>query len=424
MNNENPKINRTTLENGVRVISLTMPHVRSVSMGVWVCVGARDETDAEAGLSHFIEHMIFKGTTRRTAFQIAKEFDAIGGQTNAFTAMEHTCYHARVLDSRLDTMVDILSDIFLNSVFDDQEVERERPVIFQEIKMVEDSPEELVHTMMGPAFWGDHQLGRSILGSSENILGFNSRNIKNFFKRLYQPDRIVVALAGNLDHQNLLEKIAPFFSTIEKGNGFAPRTPPATGCGIQRKHRDLEQTHICLGLPGVSVVDPRRFAAALLNTILGGNMSSRLFQIVREERGLAYSIYSFLNAYQDAGMFGVCTAVGPEDVTTVVDLIMEQFRRLRREPIPTDVLEDAKEFTKGNLLMAAESPDNQMVRLAQNEFYFGRSIPLQTVIDHIDAVTTSDLLFLAETLWKDCHAAISVLGPACDQTELSGLLSL
>ena len=420
----NPPVNKTILDNGVRIVSMTMPHVRSVSMGVWVHVGARDETDAESGLSHFIEHMIFKGTVRRSAFQIAKEFDAIGGQTNAFTSMEHTCYHARVLDAHLETMVDILSDIFLNSIFDEREVARERPVIVQEIGMVEDSPEEWVHTMMGPAFWGGHPLGRSILGSRENIQAFDSQTIKGFFKRLYQPDRIVIAVAGNVAHDRFVERVGPVFSTIDAGNGFAPRRVPATGCGIQLKHRDLEQSHICLGMNGVPVADHRRFAAALINTIFGGNMSSRLFQIIREQRGLAYSIYSFLTAFADSGMFGVYTAVAPTDLEPCVDLIMDQIRRLKREPVSDNVLANAKAFTIGNLLMAAESPDNQMVRLAQNEYYFGRTIPIQSVIDDLDAVTAADLLCLAEDLWSGGHAALTMLGPGVDRTDLSGKLNL
>ncbi|BBO69148.1 peptidase M16 [Desulfosarcina alkanivorans] len=422
--NKKPTVNKTVLDNGVRIVSMRMPHVRSVSMGVWVHVGARDETDVESGLSHFIEHMIFKGTARRSAFQIAKEFDAIGGQTNAFTSMEHTCYHARVLDTQLSTMVDILSDIFLNSSFDGSEVERERPVIFQEIGMVEDTPEELVHEMMGPALWGTHPLGRSILGPRENILGFDSVAIKTFFKRLYQPDRIVIAIAGNVEHHRLVDMVAPVFSTIAGGSGFAPRAVPAAGCGIALKHRDLEQTHLCLGMNGVSVTDPRRFAASLLNTIFGGNMSSRLFQIIREERGLAYSIYSFLTSYTDTGMLGVCTAVDPKDIETSVDLIINEVRRLKRDPVPAEVLADAKEFTKGNLLMAAESPDNQMARLAQNEFYFGRTLPIQSVIDNIDAVTAPDLQALAEDLWDGGRAALTMVGPGADGTDFSGQLTL
>ena len=420
----NPAINKTTLDNGVRIVSMNMPHVRSVSMGVWVHVGARDETDTESGLSHFIEHMIFKGTARRTAFQIAKEFDAIGGQTNAFTSMEHTCYHARVLDVQLETMVDILSDIFLNSVFDEREVARERPVIFQEIGMVEDSPEEWVHTMMGPAFWGSHPLGRSILGTRENILAFDSQTIKHFFKRIYQPDRIVIAVAGNVVHDRFVQMVGTVFSTIAPGNGFAPRSTPTDGCDMTRKHRDLEQAHICLGMPGMSVTDPRRFAASLLNTIFGGNMSSRLFQTIREERGLAYTIYSFLTAYADTGMLGVYTAVDPKNVDACIELIMDQVRRLKKEPVPAEALRDAKAFTKGNMLMAAESPDNQMVRLAQNEFYFGRYVPMQTVIDNIDAVTADDLLGLAEDLWGSGNTAMTMLGPGVEETDASGQLAL
>lgn len=418
----NPKTNKTTLDNGVRIVTLSMPHVRSVSMGVWVHVGARDETDVESGLSHFIEHMIFKGTARRSAFQIAKEFDAIGGQTNAYTSMEHTCYHARVLDTQLATMVDILSDIFLNSVFDEREVERERTVIYQEIGMVEDSPEEHVYTLLGPAFWGTHPLGRSILGSRENVQHFDSQTVKSFFERLYQPDRIVITAAGNMTHDQLVEMVGPVFSTISTGNGFAPRSTPRDGCDISALHRDLEQTHLCLGVPGISVTDPRRFAASLLNTILGGNMSSRLFQKVREERGLAYAIYSFLTSYADTGMLGIYTAVAPENVDACTALIMEEIRRIKQEPVSAEALQDAKEYTKGNLLMAEESPDNQMMRLAQNEFYFNRFVPMQKVIDQIDAVTVDDLLALANERWGRGRPALTVLGSRADQTDLAGLI--
>jgi predicted Zn-dependent peptidase len=310
--NVNPTVNKTVLDNGVRIVSMHMPHVRSVSMGVWVHVGARDETDAESGLSHFIEHMIFKGTARRTAFQIAKEFDAIGGQTNAFTSMEHTCYHARVLDTQLETMVDILSDIFLNSVLTKRGRAGTAGDFPGRSAWWRTPPRNWSTSMMGPAFWGGHPLGRSILGSRENILGFDSQAIKGFFKRLYQPDRIVIAIAGNVEHHRWLNMVGAVFSSHRPLETDLP--PCHTGCRLryQLKHRDLEQAHLCLGMNGVSVTDPRRFAASLLNTILGGNMSSRLFQIIREERGLAYSIYSFLTSYADTGMLGVYTAVAPQ----------------------------------------------------------------------------------------------------------------
>ncbi len=421
--NATPTVNKTTLDNGVRIVTMAMPHVRSVSMGVWVHVGARDESHRESGLSHFIEHMIFKGTSRRSAFQIAKAFDAIGGQTNAFTTMEHTCYHARVLDAELDTMVDILCDIFLNSVFDEQEVDRERPVICQEIGMVEDSPEESVHTMMGPAFYGDHPLGRSILGSRENVLAFDSRAIRDFFRHRYRPDRILISVAGNVTHERIVGMIAPVFAAIDARGAVVPRTVPAEGCDFQGRHRDLEQTHICLGMRGLAVNDPRRFAASLLNTILGGNMSSRLFQTVREERGLAYSIYSFLSSYGDTGMFGVYTAVAPKDVDACLELVMGEIRRLKTEAVSADVLHDAKAFTKGNLLMAEESPDNQMMRLAQNEFYFDNYIPMPSVIERIDGVTADDLLTLADDLWAGGRPALTILGPHADRHDTAARIA-
>jgi predicted Zn-dependent peptidase len=368
--------------------------------------------------------MIFKGTARRNAFQIAKEFDAIGGQTNAFTSMEHTCYHARVLDIHLETMVDILSDIFLHSAFDEREVARERPVIFQEIGMMEDSPEEWVHARISPAFWGSHALGRSILGTPENIQGFDSSAIRDFFKRRYQPDRIVIAAAGNVRHDQLVDVLAPVFSSILAGSGIADRRPPSDAGGVNCRHRDLEQTHLCLGMRGVSVTDERRFAASLFNTVLGGNMSSRLFQTIREERGLAYSVYSFLTSYADVGMLGIYSAVTPEDAGTCIRLIMDQVRQFRQEPVSKAVLNDAKAFIKGNLLMAEESPENQMVRLAQNELYFGRYVPMQRVIDRIDAVTPDDFLDLADSLWNGGHVALTMLGPGAGKSDFSEALVL
>ncbi len=377
---------KTTLANGVRLVSQTMPHTRSVSMGVWVNAGARDETDAENGLSHFIEHMIFKGTRQRSAYQIAKEFDAVGGHTNAFTTMEHTCYHAKVLDRQVATMVDILSDIFLNSIFDPSEVERERPVILQEIGMVEDSPDEYIHYLAGHNFWGDAPLGRSILGTRDNISNFNAEAIRQFFHRLYQPERIVIAAAGHIEHDRLLDLVGPTFASVQPGNGFPERMPPQGRSLVDIRPRDLEQVHICLAAPGLAVVDPRRYGFSLLNTILGGNMSSRLFQEVREKRGLAYAVYSFISAHVDTGMFGVYLAVGPEQALEAVGLVAQELRKLTRTPVDAAELQGAIEYTKGSLLLASESADNQMVRIAQNEIHFQADIPLETVIQQIESV--------------------------------------
>jgi predicted Zn-dependent peptidase len=404
-------INKTVLPNGVKIITKKIPHVRSVSMGVWVNVGARDETNDQSGLSHFIEHMIFKGTARRSAYQIAKEFDAIGGHTNAFTSMEHTCYHAKVMDAHLETMVDILSDIFLNSIFDPQEVERERPVIFQEIGMVEDSPEEYLHQLASRDFWGEHPLGRSILGTRENILNFKAETIKAFFQQFYHPERILIAVAGNVDHNNIVDLAGPAFDSIHNGQTLPKRCPPAIKPKGQALARDLEQAHICLSTLGMSITDPRRFAFSLMNTILGGNMSSRLFQEIREKRGLAYSVYSFMASHMDTGMFGVYAGVNPNAVMQTIDLLAKAMQHLKLHPVSAAELQDAKEFTKGNLYLATESADNQMVRLAQNEIHFNDYIPLKKVVDNIEAVQVKEIQAMAAELFQAKQASLTLLGP-------------
>lgn len=417
-------VNKTVLSNGITILTKHMPHVRSVSMGVWVNVGARDESAEENGLSHLIEHMIFKGTRKRTAYQIAKEFDAIGGQTNAFTAMESTCYHARVLETHLDTMVDILTDIFLNSVFEAGEVERERPVILQEIGMVEDNPEEYVHILSGKNYWGDNPLGRSILGSPENILRFDAEAVRNFFNRCYQPDRILIAAAGKVNHQAFVDRIAPAFESIESGSGFPQRSTPDGSRYVDVCHRKLEQVHICLSAPGLATTDPSRFAFSLMNSILGGNMSSRLFQEIREKRGLAYSVYSYLISYEDTGMFGIYAGVEPSRSVEVAALIAEIMRQLKMSPVLQGELQDAKEFTKGNMLLASESTDNQMVRLAQGEINFKRYVPLQEVVNHIEAVTAETIQALAEKLFQDDKMVLTVLGPLSNDAPFQEAIRL
>jgi len=410
-------VDKTTLGNGIRIVTRNMPYSRSVSMGVWVNVGARDESVIECGLSHFIEHMIFKGTRKRNAFQIAKEFDAIGGQTNAFTTMENTCYYARVIGSQMETLVDILADIFVNSVFDPVEVDKERPVILQEIGMVEDSPEEYVHVLSSRNYWGENPLGRSILGTPENIVRFDAQIIKNFFRRLYQPDRIVISAAGNIDHTRLVNLVGPVFETIQPKNGFPQRIKPQGASVVALNHRNLEQMHICLNTPGISITDPRRFACSLLNTILGGNMSSRLFQEVRERRGLAYSVYSFVSSHVDTGMFGFYMGVDPKRARESVRLVLDEIDRIKQEAADPAELMGAKEYTKGSLLLASESADNQMVRCAQNEIHFENDIALETIIENIEAVTADDLRNLASVLFDRNQMALTLLGPVDDDQQ-------
>ena len=418
-----PRINRTVLPNGVQILTKRMPHVRSVSMGVWANVGARDESAVQSGLSHFIEHMIFKGTAKRSALEIAKAFDAIGGQSNAFTSMEHTCYHARVLDSHLETMIDILSDIFLNSLFASEEVEKERPVIFQEIGMAEDSPEDLLHQNASRHFWGDTPLGRSSLGTPQNIERFNARIIKDFFKNTYQAERIIISLAGNLEHEQVVALLAPRFESLPKGKPLPPRLTPASRRHCRVHVKPLEQAHVCLVTEGLSSTADGRFGLSLLNTLLGGNMSSRLFQKIRETHGLAYSVYSFISAHEDTGMFGAYTAVAPEQATAAVAMILEELKRLGSEMVDGAELHDAKEFIRGNLYLAAESVDNQMVRLAQNEIYFGRDIPLTETLSNFDRVQPEEIKALAAKLFDPDQLSLTILGPRMNTRDLEQMVS-
>ncbi|MBF0101483.1 MAG: insulinase family protein [Desulfobacterales bacterium] len=409
-------INKTILSNGVRILTKKIPYVRSVSMGVWVNIGARDEQESENGLSHFIEHMLFKGTKKRTAFQIAKEFDAIGGQTNAFTSMEHTCYYAKVLDVNLEKTVDILCDIFLNSQFNQMEVENERTVILQEIGMIEDTPEEYVHHLLEQNFWADHPLGRSILGAPERVMNFHADEIKEFFIKLYQPDRIVISIAGNLEHNQVINQLGPIFESIHPTYQLPERIKPKPISCAKIHYRDLEQTHICLGMEGLSIIDPRRYACNVLNTILGGNMSSMLFQQVREQRGLAYSVYSFSVSNVDTGLFGIYAGVAKENFKPALQLIINQLKELKTHSLSQSELDDAIQYTKNNILLSIESTDSQMVRLAQNEIHYGRNISIDELINKIESVTDKEVMEIARTIFDPNRSCLTILGPI-DETE-------
>lgn len=416
--------NKTVLDNGIRIVTKRVPHARSVAMGVWVNVGARDERPEESGLSHFIEHMIFKGTEKRTAVQIAKEFDAIGGQCNAFTSKENTCYHAKVMDAYLNTMVDLLTDIFLNSLFDAQEVERERQVVLQEIRMLEDSPDEYVHVLLAQSVWGNHPLGRSILGGPETVAGFDSATVKEYFSRLYQPERIVIAAAGNLEHESFAELTARSFEVVRKANSFPERIVPDMNGVINVHPKDLEQVHVCIGAKGVHATDPRRYACAVLNTILGGNMSSRLFQEIRERRGLAYAVYSFLSLYSDTGTWGAYVGVDNSNTEQVIEVIAREMKRAKDEPVDSSELTNAKQYLKGGLYLGAESTDNQMTRIAQNEITFGRFVPLKEVEDKVEEVTAEQILEVAQDIFQNDFVSLTLLGPVDRDASYEETLSL
>jgi predicted Zn-dependent peptidase len=421
--NSYPGASKTDLDNGVKIITKQMPYVQSVTMGIWVNAGSRDETLSENGLSHLIEHLIFKGTEKRTAFQIAKEFDDIGGQTNAFTTMENTCFHAKVMDSHLETMVAVMSDIFLNSLFDEEEVLKERPVILQEIGMVEDSPDEYIHVLSGKHFWGNHALGRSILGTPENILRFDAETIRQFFQYLYQPDRIIISASGNIDHQKFVDLIGPAFGSIQKAGNFPDRKAPVGNTTVRLHEKKLEQAHICIGVNGLSTGHPLRYGFSLMSTLLGGNMSSRLFQDIREKRGLAYTVYSFVSSHVDSGMFGAYAAVDPARAAETAHLLVDHMHNLKENRVQESELKGAKEYIKGNLMLSSESSENQMVRLAQNEMHFERQVPLSEIVEKIDTVTTDDIQDIADMIFSNARASLTVLGPIRDKSAYENILN-
>ncbi len=402
---------KTVLDNGIRVITEKIPYLRSVSIGVWVMIGSRDEQPNENGISHFIEHLLFKGTEKRTAFDIAKEIDSVGGTLNAFTGREYTCFYAKVIDNNLPLAIDLLSDIFLNSVMDLKDVEKERMVILQEIKMVEDTPDDYVHDLFNRVCWGDHPLGFPIYGSSELVQSFQRDQLFRFFKENYPPDRIIVCAAGNLKHQQVVDLIDQTFGKIPRSNKVRARSKPDPISTSNVWKRDLEQVHFCLGTKGLQYNHSLRFASYVLNTILGGGMSSRLFQEIRENRGLAYSVYSYLPTYIDAGLVVVYAGTNEGAFQEVIDLVLKEFNRLKNEPLKNEELETAKEQLKGNLLLSLESSDNLMTRLAKNEIYFKSYLPIVTILKGIDEVREETVQRLAGDIFDERFFCLTVLGP-------------
>ncbi|WP_027358032.1 M16 family metallopeptidase [Desulforegula conservatrix] len=413
---------KTTLSNGVKILSMHIPHVRSVAMGVWLDTGSRDEYPEENGMAHFIEHMLFKGTTTRSAYEIAKAFDAIGGHTNAFTSMESTCFHAKAIDTHLEKMSDILSDIFLNPAFIPEEMENELQVVLQEISMTEDNSDEYVHLLFDSHFWEGHPFSRSILGTPEMLMSFTRDDVLKFFRRNYDPQKVIIAAAGNMEHSRVVDLVGKRFETIKSGLGFPDRTPPVIRPHVMVHEKDIEQAHICIGMNGINYTSPDRFAAGIMNTILGGNMSSRLFQEIREKRGLAYNVYSFNSTNTDSGSFGVYAGVAPENAQKSVALIKKELDRLIKETVSQSEFDAAREFIRGNILLAEENTDGQVMRIAQNEAYFGRFISVEEVSEKLDQVTREDIQRLASECFSPESLALTALGPDLDRNKLKEAL--
>jgi predicted Zn-dependent peptidase len=407
--------NRTVLKSGVRILSERLEHLRSVSLGIWVNVGSRDETEKENGLSHFIEHMVFKGTENRSSLQIAKELDAIGGLSNAFTGKEYTCFHSKVLDKHFPTMAEILADIILHSTFDEQDIERERQVILQEINMVEDTPEDHIHELFNRLFWTDHPLGMSVLGTEESVSAVKRKTILQYIKRFYTPDRIILTAAGNIDHEALVAYFRPLFEPLKPAREDPQRALPVTRGGVSCNHKRLEQVQICLGGEGPHLSSDLRYAGAILNTILGGNMSSRLFQEIREKRGLAYAVYSFLSAYIDTGLMGVYVATDPAAVNRVLRLVNKQVTGICRGEVSRSDLDNAREHLIGGILLGAESPDSRMMRLAKNEYVFGKHVSYDELVADLERVEVDDVVAVARKTFDGDRVSLATLGPVREE---------
>jgi predicted Zn-dependent peptidase len=406
-------IQTTTLPNGLLVLTERMPHLRSVSMGVWIDCGSRDEDLATNGISHFIEHMVFKGTTTRSASQFAREIDAIGGNLDAFTGKETICFNIKVLDENVPAALDLLTDLVLHPTFSPEDIAKEQGVILEEIKMDEDNPDYLVHELFTQNFWKGDALGRPILGTAKSVSSFTQKIVLDEYARRFTPPNMVFTAAGNLQHEDFVAQVAVAFSSLNASSGekIAKHNAPQTFPHITLKNKKaLEQVQFCLAVPALPVAHPDRYAAYLLNSILGGGMSSRLFQAIREERGLAYSIYSELNPVRDAGSLAVYAGCAVDKAREVLALTLAEFTRIKQEPVTAEELDRARNQIKGNMVLGLESSNSRMSSLARQQMYWGRFFSLDEITEQINLVTTADIQRLANQLFQTESMALTFLG--------------
>jgi predicted Zn-dependent peptidase len=404
-------IRRQVLPNGLTIITEQMQHIRSASIGIWLQTGSRDEDAAWNGISHFIEHMLFKGTEHRTAEEIARQVDSIGGNMDAFTAKECICFSVKVLDEHLPVALDILSDLVLHPVFDPNDITRERGVILEEIKMDEDNPDYLVHEIFTQNFWKDHPLGKPILGTKETVKKFERAAVLDAYSHRFAPGNIIVSAAGNLDHDRFVELVTKHFEQMKpRKNGFHSPVPKIVSKITLRNKKALEQVQLCIGVPSHPIAHEKRHAGYILNTLLGGGMSSRLFQNIRERQGLVYSIYSDLNPYRDTGCLAVYAGTSRESASKVVHSVVSEFHKLKAEPVPAEELRRSKDQLKGSLMLSLESSSARMSNLARQEMYFDRFYDLDELIEKIEAVTVEDLTSLANEFFNTESVAVTILG--------------
>ncbi|MBN2241084.1 MAG: insulinase family protein [Acidobacteria bacterium] len=406
-------VKKKELPNGLVIASEAMPHLRSASLGIWIRTGSRSEEDENSGISHFIEHLLFKGTRRRSTARIAETIDSIGGQLNAFTEKEYVGYYAKVLDRHLPVAFDLLADMVMNPAFPAEEIERERNVIYEEINMVEDSPQELVQDLFLETFWKKHPLGRPIAGSKKTVARITRPGIRKFFRRHYTASNMVVAVAGNVRHGEVFKLAERYFSDLKTGGPVDAGKIPAAGASRSvRRKPNLEQTHLCLGSVAPPIAAEERYCAHLLCNILGGGMSSRLFQNIREKLGLVYSIYSMLNQYRDAGTLVVYAGSAPDKAPEVVERTLREFSRLRQRPVSSRELSRAKEYIKGSIMLSLESSGSRMSNLAQQMIYHDRFYEPEEILDAVERVPARGIRDLANRMLDAGCLTLAALGSA------------
>jgi len=402
-------INKYTCQNGVRIVLENIPTVRSVAIGVWIGTGSRDENPVNNGISHFLEHMFFKGTTTRSAKEIAESFDSIGGQVNAFTSKEYTCYYAKVLDTHSQFALDVLADMFFNSTFVEEELNKERNVVLEEIKMYEDTPDDIVHDLLSRAVFGDHPLGYPILGTEETLNTFTGETLKEYIHERYTPENVVISIAGNVSDA-FIKEVEKYFGSYKGADQQVIENIPTFHSNQISRKKETEQAHLCIGFEGLKVGHEDIYSLITLNNILGGSMSSRLFQEVREQRGLAYSVFSYHSAYQDSGIVTVYGGTGAKQLNVLFETVQETLNTLKRDGITEKELTNSKEQLKGSLMLSLESTNSRMSRNGKNELLLKRHRSLDEIIEQIDSVTKNGVDEMARNIFSDKYS-VTLISP-------------
>lgn len=409
---------RTVLDNGVTILSERIPHLVSATVGIWVPVGSRAESPSENGIGHFIEHMLFKGTPRRKAIDISREIESVGGSMNACTDREYVFFYAKVLARDFPLSIDILSDIYRNSTFEEGEMEREKGVVLQEILMVEDNPEEFLHDFFHESYWGGHPLGLPVQGTAGNLASFSREKVTGYFRDRFWRRGLIVTVVGNLPHERVVEEIGRALGTLRLGERHRAVPPPLPNRRTFLRKKPIEQLYLCLGAPAVSRTSDRKYAALVLNTLLGGSMSSRLFQRIREERGLAYSVCSSLSSYSDSGILKICVGTTPDKAREVLQMTSDILSELREGGIADDEVSLAREWIRGNLLLSLENAECRMSRMAMNEMFLGRIEPPGETLRRVDSVTPSRVRELAAEMLRRENFSLAAVGDLPEEARL------